>query len=141
MIAWTLLNQCFWHTRQRSFRREKCQLIHRPPSTRSTFQLDARRWYASRHHSRTCSSYHALGRGSLALKSPVFVDCDLAGLVSVCVCGTWISAKSCRASADWLCWTIMPSHGEHRAVFRKLTSGYFALATPMFSLGLIAVCL
>jgi WD40 repeat protein len=45
------------------------------------------------------------------------------------------------ASADWLCWTIMPSHGEHRAVFRKLTSGYFALATPMFSLGLIAVCL
>jgi WD40 repeat protein len=27
------------------------------------------------------------------------------------------------ASADWLCWTIMPSHGEHRAVFRKLTSG------------------
>ena len=45
------------------------------------------------------------------------------------------------ASADWLCWTIMPSHGEHRAVFRKLTSGYFALATPMFSLGIIAVCL
>jgi hypothetical protein len=24
------------------------------------------------------------------------------------------------ASADWLCWTIMPFHGEHRAVFRKL---------------------
>jgi hypothetical protein len=26
----TLLNQSFWHTRQRSFRREICQLIHRP---------------------------------------------------------------------------------------------------------------
>ena len=54
----------------------------RLPSTRSTFQLDARHWYARRHHSRTCSSYHALGRGSLALKSPVLSTVIPDGLVS-----------------------------------------------------------
>src|SRR6266849_2958508 len=46
----TLLNQSFWHSRQRSFRRgEICQLIHRPllgcRPRGPHFQLDARHWF------------------------------------------------------------------------------------------------